>query len=130
MRFVIHFADHRTDWYRMLKAMTVFVMPSRWEGLPITLLGAMAASLPIIATRIKGIVDVCGAGDVAVLVEPDDGRAIADAAIALLRDPARRAELERGARARLEYEFSDRVMTARTWRIYDAGAKRKGLSLE
>ena len=123
-------AGHRPDWYRMLAAMTVFVMPSRWEGLPITLLGAMAARLPIVATRIKGIVDVCAGAEVALLVEADRSDEIATAVITLLGDPARRGALGSNARAHLENEFSDRVMTARTWKIYDAVAKLNGISLQ
>jgi glycosyltransferase involved in cell wall biosynthesis len=125
----VHFAGHRTDWYAMLKAMNILVMPSRWEGLPITLLGAMAASLPVVATRIKGIVDVCGDDDVAMLVEPDRSGELAGAVVALLRDEEQAAALGRAARAHLEREFSDRVMTARTWAVYDAAATRKGLAL-
>jgi len=87
------FAGHRSDWYSMLAAMTVFVMPSRWEGLPITLLGAMAARLPIVATRIKGIVDVCAGAGVALLAEPDRSDEIAAAVIGatLLRTAAQPA---------------------------------------
>lgn len=125
----ILFAGHRTDWYRVLKLMDVFVMPSRWEGMPITLLGAMAAGRAIVATRIKGIMDVCEGADVAILVPPDDSHALAGAITTLLRDRDRAVALGQRARVHLESHFSDRVMNERTWAVYESVASTKGLVL-
>ena len=126
----IRFAGFRTDIYRMLRVMNVFVMPSLWEGLPITLLEAMAARCPIVATRIKGIVDVCGNADVAALVEPGNSVGIADAVSNLLSDPNRAREMGQRARHHLESNFSDDMMIERTWAVYESIARAKGLSLD
>ncbi|MBU5613387.1 glycosyltransferase [Geomonas azotofigens] len=112
------FAGFRSDWIEVLRAIDLFVMPSLWEGLPITLLGAMATSRPIVTTRIKGITDVCGDGEVALLVEPANSAALSDAMARLLRDEAAAARYGAGARRRVEEEYSETVMNARIWNCY------------
>ncbi|MEO8033372.1 MAG: glycosyltransferase family 4 protein [Acidobacteriota bacterium] len=126
----IHFQGFRDDWYRVLRGLDVFVMPSRWEGLPITLLGAMAAELPIVATRIKGIADVCSGADVAVLVEPDHVPSLAQQIVVLLQNREKATMLGRAARAHLVARYSDLAMNEQTWRIYSAAAGAKGISFQ
>lgn len=125
----VRFAGFRSDSFRLLRAMNVLVMPSLWEGLPITLLEAMAASLPIVATRIKGITDVCEGADAVLLVEPANSTAIAVAVARFLADPEEAKRLGRAARAHIEKRFSDRDMTQRTWAVYEAVARKKGIAL-
>jgi len=120
MGLEVVFAGFRTDWIEVLKIMDVFVMPSLWEGLPITLLGAMATSRPIVATRIKGITDVCGDHKVAQLVEPKDIHAMAQAIIGFLKDDSMSALYGLAARKRVEDEFSESVMNARVWHLYSS----------
>ena len=54
----MHFAGARRDLGNILAAIDVFVMPSLWEGLPLSLVLAMGAGLPVIATRVAGIPEV------------------------------------------------------------------------
>jgi glycosyltransferase involved in cell wall biosynthesis len=129
----VAFAGFRSDAYRVLQSIDLFVMPSLWEGMPLMLLEAMAAGRAIVATRIKGIIDVCEAvseaADVAVLVEPGDAAALARAVLSLAADPARRAQLGVNARSRIESHYSDTIMKARTWRVYEAVARNRGIRL-
>jgi glycosyltransferase involved in cell wall biosynthesis len=82
-----------------LRASDVFVFPSLFEALGISLIEAAACGLPAVASRTGGIVDVLGDGRAGLLVAPGDAGALAAALRALLRDPARRAALAAGARA-------------------------------
>jgi glycosyltransferase involved in cell wall biosynthesis len=125
----VRFAGFRSDSYRLLKLLDVFVMPSLWEGMPITLLEAMAAAKPIVATRIKGIMDVCAGDDVAVLVEPADSAALAEGIIRLLSNSTLATRLGHHARIRVESAFSDRKMKESTWHVYEAAGKRKDIHL-
>ena len=102
------FAGSRDDVFELLPAFDLFALSSRFEGLPIALLEAMASGVPPVVTRVGGIPEVVtDGGDAAdaataaradgVLVEPGDPEALATALGKLLADPVRRAEL--GARA-------------------------------
>lgn len=72
-----HFLGNRSDIAAILKAADIYVHSSQWEGLPLSILEAMAAGLPVIATDAKGIRDIVkGAG---VLVPPSDPVSMADA---------------------------------------------------
>lgn len=94
----VRFLGHRPDVPRVLAAMDVFCMPSRWEGFGLALVEAMAAGRPVIASHVDSLPEVLG--DAGVLVPPDDPAALAGALGALLDDPRRRDDLARRARAR------------------------------
>ena len=73
-----------------LAAADVVVLPSRWEGLSLALLEALAVGRPVVASRVPGLADAVGTGTGA-LVPPEDEAALAAAVVARLRDPGRRA---------------------------------------
>ncbi len=72
--------------------------PSRWEGLPLVCLEAMASGRAVVASRVDGIPDAVGDGETGLLVPPEDPVALAGALRALLEDGPRRERL--GARGR------------------------------
>jgi glycosyltransferase involved in cell wall biosynthesis len=84
----------------------VFVLASIWEGLPGSVLEAMAAGLPVVGTNVNGIRDLVVAEETGLLVPPDDAAALAGAIGRLLGDPALRREMGRRGRERAEREFS------------------------
>lgn len=88
-----------------LAAFDVYVLPSRWEVFGITLLEAMAASLPIVATRVGGIPEVVVDEQTGLLVPRDDGVALVEAIERLIGDPELRTRLGRAGRARWESRF-------------------------
>ncbi len=88
---------YRTDVPRVLAAFDLFVLPSRYEGLPYTLLEAMAAGRAIIAADIAGNRDLIQPGQTGLLIPPDDAPALAGAILGLLADPARRKRLGKAA---------------------------------
>lgn len=84
----------------------VLVVPSAYEGLPMVILEAMQHGLPCVATRVSGHPEVIRSGENGVLVPLDDPDAMAAAALALLEDPAKRAELGAAAKRSVAERFS------------------------
>jgi glycosyltransferase involved in cell wall biosynthesis len=95
----------------------LFVMPSLSEGMPIALLEAMAAGLPIVATRVGGIPEVLSDGIDATLVPASDPAALAAALAALVDEPKERARLGAAAAARAR-RLADEDVYQRLDRIY------------
>ena len=111
-------AGFRTDILAQLKALDLFVMSSVTEGLGTSLLDAMAAARPIVATRAGGIPEVMAEGETGLLVPPRDGRSLADAILALLRDDDRRRGMGQAGLARARALFSADRMVEETLRVY------------
>jgi glycosyltransferase involved in cell wall biosynthesis len=82
-----------------LRAADLFVFPSVFEALGISLVEAAACGLPAVATRTGGIVDVVEDGRSGRLVPPGDAGALAEALVALAANPALRTSMGRAARA-------------------------------
>jgi colanic acid/amylovoran biosynthesis glycosyltransferase len=97
----------------------VFALPAirlpsgRMEGIPVALMEAMAAGVPVVATRLSGIPELVQDGVTGLLVEPHDPAALAAALERLLADEAVAAELARNARALVERSFSLEVEARR-----------------
>ncbi len=88
----------------------VFALPSLWEGMPLVLLEAMAHSLPVVGSRIKGVAEVVEAGTSGLLVDPGDTAAFTEALASLLQSPARRQRYGAAGRAVVQKMYSfDRV---------------------
>jgi L-malate glycosyltransferase len=117
-------AGFRPDVLGLLKGLDLFVMSSVTEGLGSALLDAMAARVPIVATRAGGIPEVVTDGETGLLVPPRDGRALADAILIAMRDAGRRASLVSAGRARVEERFSADRMVEATLEVYAALAGR------
>lgn len=86
-------------------AADAFVMSSRWEGLPLVLLEAMAVGLPVVAPRIPGVVDVVTDGVEGILVPPQNPSALAQAMETLIREPERMRALGSAARETVTRRF-------------------------
>ncbi|HXG43473.1 MAG TPA: glycosyltransferase [Gemmatimonadales bacterium] len=90
---------------RLYSAFDCFVLSSRTEGTPIALFEAIAAGVPVVATRVGGVPDVVGP-DEAILVPPGDPGALAAGVRAVFADPGAASARARAARTRLEREFA------------------------
>jgi glycosyltransferase involved in cell wall biosynthesis len=112
------FAGFRSDVPQLIRSFDLFVLPSEHEGLPIALLEAMALGRPVVATRVGGTPEVVEDGATGALVPARDPRALADAVLALLADPARAKRRGRGARGRAK-AFDIRKSVARTEQVYE-----------
>ena len=98
----LRFVGFRQDVGDLLAACDVVILPSLREGLSISLLEAMAAGKPIIATSIGSQREVASHADMALLVPPADARSLSERILQLTGDPALMARL--GANARTVYE--------------------------
>jgi glycosyltransferase involved in cell wall biosynthesis len=96
----------RDDVAEQLARADVFVLSSRSEGLPMAILEAMAAGLPVVATAVGGIPELVADGETGLLVPPGDADALAEALRRLVADPELRRRLGDAARTRVEERFS------------------------
>jgi sugar transferase (PEP-CTERM/EpsH1 system associated) len=125
---ILVFTGIRRDVPMILALLDVFVLPSLWEGLPIALLEAMAAGLPVVATRVGGVPEVVVDGVTGFLVPPRDPQALADAILRLLRDPDLRRRMGEAGHARVAEHFSVEQMVGKTEALYEQLLAEKGLT--
>jgi glycosyltransferase involved in cell wall biosynthesis len=92
-----------------MRGIDVFVLPSLAEGTPNGIIEAMAHGLPVIASAVGGIPDTVSP-ETAILIEPRDVRALAEAMTELATNHVRRAAMGIAARARYEQLFSPAVV--------------------
>lgn len=103
---------------QILSEMNILVLTSLWEGLPISVLEAMAASLPVVATNTGGIAEVIFDGETGFLVFPGDVNRMAEKLGVLLKDRTLREEIGRGARDFLGCDFTLENMVKNTDDFY------------
>ncbi len=119
----VDFAGYRADAAELMGGAALVVLPSWTEGLPMTLLEAMARRRPVVATPVGGTPEVVADGETGVLVPARDPAALADAIAALLRDPARRRRLGDAGRARVAAQFTLERTAGRILDLYDEAAR-------
>lgn len=110
----------RADVPAAMRAMDVFVLPSRAEGISNTILEAMACGLPVIATRVGGNPELVVEGETGSLIPASDSGALADAMARYVEAPEFARRQGRAGRLRAEREFSLDGMVARYGALYDA----------
>jgi glycosyltransferase involved in cell wall biosynthesis len=98
------FVGRSNDVPSLLKATDVFLMPSRYEGLPNACVEAMSSSLPVVATRVVGLKDLVVHERTGLLI--DDPSQLVSALLLLGRDEAKRREMGEAGRRRVLREFS------------------------
>lgn len=116
----IRFLGAVPDASSLLPAFDIFVLSSLWEGMANTLLEAMAAGKPVVATDVGGGSEVVIDGKTGFVVPPKDPVALADAVLRLLADPILARNLGEAGRSRIESEFTLEVMVARLEALYDS----------
>ena len=109
----VHFVGRRGDVPGILKASDLFVLPSRWEGMPNVLLEAMAARLPIVSTRAEGVEELLGPTAEAQTVAFGDSAALSERMQALLSDEIASGNLAAANHDRVAEEFTLDAMTRR-----------------
>ena len=114
----VHLLGHRLDVPAVLSRAQAACLCSRAEGLSNALMEAMAARLPIVATRVGGNPELVREGDNGLLVAPGNPAALAHSLRTLLADPAAAAEMGRRGRARMETELTLENMAAGFGALY------------
>jgi glycosyltransferase involved in cell wall biosynthesis len=114
----VHVLGPRPDVPSLMQALDAFAMPSIWEGFGIVLLEAMAAGLPIVASRVATIPEVVVDGETGLLVPAGDAGALAEALATLADDPQRAQTMGVAGRERLRRYFSIDKMVGDTELLY------------
>jgi glycosyltransferase involved in cell wall biosynthesis len=115
----VRFLGWRDDTADLLAGSDIFVLPSLNEGLGLVLIEAMAANLPVVATRVGGVPEVVEGGQTGLLVEARDPDQISSAILRLARDRALRERMGRAGRERADAHFSIQATVRRTEQIYN-----------
>jgi glycosyltransferase involved in cell wall biosynthesis len=112
----------------LLSRAAVFVLPSYAEGLPMSLLEAMAAGCPVVATNVGGIPDLVTDGVDGLLVPPGDPHALAAALQRILRDPAFARALGNAARQTIANRYTAERSLERLEQLYAGlGVRREAV---
>ncbi|HZQ53531.1 MAG TPA: glycosyltransferase family 4 protein [Bryobacteraceae bacterium] len=101
----IRFEGYRQNVPEWLAAADINVLPTFYEGFPLTVLEAMGSGLPTVASNVGGIPEAINHGREGLLVPPGDSHKLADAIALLAGNAARRREMGRAARKRLHENF-------------------------
>jgi len=115
----VHLLGHSNDVDRVLRAFDVFVLPSLSEGMSNTLLEAMAAGVPPVASAVGGNGEIVRDGVDGLLFASDDQAGLANALAGLCADADRRARLAAAARERVQSTFDIRHMVERYEQFYE-----------
>lgn len=106
------------------------VLPSHDEGLPMAILEALSARVPVVATPVGSIPEVLTNGETYRMVPPRNAIALAGALEEIIQDPALRARLAEGGRALYEHQFEAGAYLNRLASIYSAAERTSGMPPE
>lgn len=119
LRERVSFVGVRTDTDRILANSDIFVLATNWEGFPITILEAMRAGLPVVATDVDGVGEAVIDGETGYSTPRGDTPALAERLTRLLEDPGLRARMGAMGRSVYEREFTREVMLSKIAGIYE-----------
>ncbi len=103
----------------------LFVLSSRYEGMPNALLEAMALGLPAVATAVGGVAEIMVDGETGVIVPPEDPESLARAIDGLLSDEPHADRLGRAASARVQQEFAVAAHVDGLLRVYEDALRHR-----
>ena len=111
--------EHASDPREIYEALHVFVMASRYEGLPYTLLEAMSMGLPVVAPNISGCADAIEHDRTGLLAAPENPKALAKCILRLLRDPVRAKEIGAAAQQHVADRYPLSRFIESTSKLYE-----------
>lgn len=114
----VTFLGRRDDVAQILGASDMFVLPSLWEGNPLSVMEAMAAGLPVVATAVGGVPELVEEGRSGLLCTPGDAAGLAAAIRSLAADAERRRVFGEQAMARAEARFGEAAMVRAYEELY------------
>jgi glycosyltransferase involved in cell wall biosynthesis len=115
----VEFAGLQSNVYPWLHNADVFILPSKFEGMPMTLIEAMGTGLPIIASNVGGIPDMLSSQKEALLIEPKEEKII-EALEMVYSDAKKREYWGRNALQRSSL-FSSQAMARKYLQLYSSG---------
>ena len=113
------FTGPRADMPNVYASLDVFVLPSLEEGMPMTVLEALASGLPVIATKVGAVTKLVFPNQTGILVRPREAKDLAAALISLIEDPELRVRLGQNGRSLVRNEYSSSVMSQGYLRLYE-----------
>ncbi len=113
------FLGYRQDIPELLAGCDLFVLPSLYEGLPLSILEAMAAGKAVVATAVGGTPEAVLDGETGLLVPPGDPVALARAIREILSNPSLLRKMGATGRKRVQREFSSASMVQHITHLYD-----------
>jgi len=121
----VQFTGLRYDVPELMRQADIFVRPSTLEGMPLTVLEAMASNLPVIATPVGGTPELIKDGINGYLIPVDDHIALANSIIKLLDDPVSGVQMGQKGREMVEINYTWEAMTEKTEQVYIEEVRRK-----
>lgn len=121
----VEFTGLQEDVLGQLNRGRVAVLPSRWEGMPVAVLEAMACGLPCVATRVSGSEDIITNRVNGLLVDPEDYQSLAQALLLLLQDPTLAQKYGQAARVTIEQDYSLEAIIDKYIEIYQLLVQHK-----
>lgn len=114
----VHLLGYRSDVQRILPAFDAYALSSRREALPLSLVEAFAARLPVVATTVGGVPEIVLEGQTGLQVPPDDAPALGRALARLHGEAGLAAHLAQAGRQHYEQHLTADAMVAQTLAIY------------
>jgi glycosyltransferase involved in cell wall biosynthesis len=124
----VEFLGDRHDVPDLLAGSQIFILSTNWEGFPISILEAMRAGLPVVATGVGGVSEAVIDGETGIVTPTRDEEALSNAIQQLLSDPQLRDSMGKKGRERFVEHFGKRQMLTKTAEVY-AGLVGKRIDL-
>src|SRR5262249_52098544 len=115
----VTFLGRRSDVPEMLAAADVFVLGSRWEGNPLSVMEAMAAGLPVVVTAVGGVPELVEHGVDGFLIPPGNSTALSEAMQHLHERPGIRSRMGDSAKFHASQKFDSSLMIKAYEDLYD-----------
>ena len=113
--YLIEFIPNAVDY---LKAFNIFVLPSTKEGLPYTIIEAMIAEIPIIATNVGGIPEMIENNIDGILIKSKNSQIFAEKILYIIKNSEKAKQMAQKAKQKAEKEFTLEKMLLQTKNIY------------
>lgn len=108
----------------LLSAFDIFVLPSRKEGMPLALIEAMAAGVPVVATNVGGMPEVITHGRTGLIVPPEEPDRLAEAILTIANDPVLQARFGEAGKSHVNRSFTFDIMFTQTMDLYRREVER------
>jgi len=115
----IIFLGHVSNRQSLYNALDILMITSDFEGTPMTLLEAMASGVPVVASAVDGIVEVCSDGLNSLLARPGDSISFEQSLSRIISDQALRDDFASAGRRTILEQYDIRGITDRVERVYD-----------